>query len=171
MSSDPGMVRVTSSAFDAGGRLSAPYNCAGGGTSPPITIQHDPQAETWGVHATSTPVNSQSNQSSTSTTSQQVTHWLIWNIPNGQALSAGIPHGNPVEKVHGATQGKNDFGVFGYSLGCPLNESRSLTFAIFVLDTALTVSPTISVPQFVKKVYNSTHFRDGGSISVTVNGA
>jgi len=64
-------------------------------------------------------------------------HWVIWNIPVMQVISANIAHGKIVESLFGAVQGRG-YGKHRYSgPKPPFNWSHKYQFNIFVLNCTL----------------------------------
>ena len=68
--------------------------------------------------------------------------WLIWNIPAGPEIPAGIPPEGSVSFPITAVQGMNDFGRIGYSGPCPpQGTTHRYTFKVYGLDAMLTLPP------------------------------
>jgi hypothetical protein len=68
--------------------------------------------------------------------------WLIWNLPAGAEIPAGIPAQEVVCVPVPAVQGRNDFGKIGYSGPCPpAGATHRYTFKVYGLDTLLNLSP------------------------------
>jgi Raf kinase inhibitor-like YbhB/YbcL family protein len=66
-----------------------------------------------------------------------VTHWIVWNIPEGATqLAAGI---QPDSSPAGIEQGKNIRGVNGYQPPCPPAgvKPHHYIFELYALDTKL----------------------------------
>lgn len=48
------------------------------------------------------------------------THWLLWGLPaTTESIPEGVPTGETLSDLGGASQGTNDAGVVGYSGPCP----------------------------------------------------
>lgn len=72
-------------------------------------------------------------------------HWIIWNIPVMQVIPADIPHGENVEGLSGAVQGRG-YGKHRYrGPKPPFNWSHRYQFNVFVLDD------TMNLPSRSKK--------------------
>jgi len=70
-------------------------------------------------------------------------HWMIWNIPGSvDALPEGLPNIDHLITPHGAIQGENDSGSFGYFGPRPPRGTgvHHYHFQIFALDGPLTLS-------------------------------
>ena len=68
--------------------------------------------------------------------------WLIWNIPAGPEIPAGISPEGIVSFPITAVQGMNDFGRIGYSGPCPpQGTTHRYTFKVYGLDAMLTLAP------------------------------
>ena len=66
--------------------------------------------------------------------------WLIWNIPAGAEIPAGIPAEGIVSAPVTAIQGRNDFGRIGYSGPCPpAGTTHRYTFKVYGLDAMLSL--------------------------------
>jgi len=169
---DYGHVNATSLEFGYGAPLPQPYNCSNGGESPPLTIKNQyptGKEKTWAVTAQSVPASSRGNDSGT-THPKPVTHWLIWNIPYGHDLPPNVPHGKTVSSLNNAKQGKNDFGDYGYTLGCPLTEKRFISFNVFTLTSTITTDLNIAEQDLVDKIYNSGKLQEVGGTGAVVGG-
>jgi Raf kinase inhibitor-like YbhB/YbcL family protein len=68
--------------------------------------------------------------------------WLIWNLPAGDEIPAGIPAEEVVSDPVPAVQGRNDFGKIGYSGPCPPpGATHRYTFKVYGLDAMLNLPP------------------------------
>lgn len=68
-------------------------------------------------------------------------HWVIWNIPATAVLPEDIPHGETVESLGGAVQGRG-YGKHGYrGPKPPFRWSHSYHFSVFALDCRLDLPP------------------------------
>ena len=64
-------------------------------------------------------------------------HWVIWNIPVMQVIPSNIPHGETVEELSGAVQGRG-YGKHRYrGPKPPFNWSHRYQFNVFILDCKL----------------------------------
>lgn len=68
-------------------------------------------------------------------------HWVMWNLPaNRLSIPEGISHGEVVEELDGAIQGKSEYGGKHYYRGPkPPMGSHRYRFQVFVLDTMLSI--------------------------------
>lgn len=68
--------------------------------------------------------------------------WLIWNLPPIPEIPSGIPRAGTVESPVPAVQGRNDFGIVGYSGPCPPpGMTHRYTFKVYGLDGMLDLPP------------------------------
>ena len=68
-------------------------------------------------------------------------HWVIWNIPATAVLPEDIPHGETVESLGGAVQGRG-YGKHGYrGPKPPFQWSHLYRFNVFALDCRLDLPP------------------------------
>lgn len=113
-------MKITSSAFSAGGNIPSKFTCDGSDTNPALQIEGVP-AEAKSlvliVDDPDAPVG-------------LFTHWLVWNIdPKATAFSEG--------NAPAGTQGTNDFGKSGYGGPCPPSGTHRYFFKVFALDRQL----------------------------------
>jgi Raf kinase inhibitor-like YbhB/YbcL family protein len=70
------------------------------------------------------------------------TPWIIWNLPAGQVIPAGIPCQGSTASPVPAVQGTNDYGTVGYSgPDPPPGETHRYLFRVYALDTVLDLAP------------------------------
>jgi Raf kinase inhibitor-like YbhB/YbcL family protein len=121
-------LKITSSAFEAGGMIPAKYTCDAENMSPPLSwggapektksfalICDDPDAPagTW-------------------------VHWVVYNIPeSSKELLENIQ--NDKKLTDGTLQGTNDFGKTGYGGPCPPSGTHRYFFKLYALDAMLTI--------------------------------
>jgi len=120
-SSAEAQITVASPAFQAGGAIPNQFTCKGVNQNPPLQfggipagagslalILEDPDAP-----------------------GGSFTHWLVWNIDPAttQIGTKSLPPG--------VSQGRNDFGKFGYGGPCPPSGIHRYFFRIYVLDRKL----------------------------------
>ncbi len=129
----PMELKVTSTAFQEGGRIPVQYTCDGADISPPLNwssgpggtksyalIADDPDAPlgTW-------------------------VHWVMYNIP----VTAGSLPEN-VKKTEslssGAVQGINDFKRYGYGGPCPPGGMHRYYFKVYALDAVVKAGPGLT---------------------------
>ena len=89
-------------------------------------------------------------------TSDELTHWLIWNIsPDIEELPEGITAGEIVKELDGACQGKNDFGDVGYKGPVANNHDHIYRFRLFTLDDKLNISTDIDKKEIEERMIGS----------------
>jgi len=124
---------VKSGSFTEGGTIPQRYTCDGADVSPGLTwagapegtqslalIADDPDAPvgTW-------------------------THWIIWNIPPGNALPEAMPKTDTL--IDGSRQGRNDFKRIGYGGPCPpAGKAHRYFFRLYALSAKLDLKPGAS---------------------------
>jgi len=76
--------------------------------------------------------------------------WLIWNLPPGDEIPAGIPAEEIVRAPISAVQGRNDFGRIGYSGPCPPpGSTHRYTFKVYGLDAMLGLPPGVTKAELI----------------------
>jgi Raf kinase inhibitor-like YbhB/YbcL family protein len=130
---------VKTTAFSEGGLIPKKYTCDGADISPALMwsgvpagtqslalIADDPDAPvgTW-------------------------THWIIWNIPRGDALPEDVAKTQGLKNQ--AQQGTNDFKRIGYGGPCPPpGKAHRYFFKLFALDTQLALKAGASRSELEK---------------------
>lgn len=90
------------------------------------------------------------------------THWVIWNIPATPKIIGAIPHGKKVESLHNAMQGIA-YGWHKYAGPKPPKGKRhQYRFTVYVLDSALSLSPYSAKNKFIRSAKN--HILQKGTI-------
>ena len=91
------------------------------------------------------------------------THWIIWNIPASNQIKGGIPAGKNVPGMRGARQGLA-YGLHRYAgPKPPRGRTHIYRFTVYVLDSAITLSPRATKKAFLKKA--ERHIIQAGSIT------
>lgn len=122
---------VQSTAFAAGGMISARYTCDGANLSPELRWKDAPA----GTQSLALIADDPDAPAGT------WTHWLLWNLPpQATLLPEGVP---PAETLaSGARQGRNDFRRLGYGGPCPPpGKAHRYIFRLYALDTRLELKP------------------------------
>ncbi|HKJ59670.1 MAG TPA: YbhB/YbcL family Raf kinase inhibitor-like protein [Halobacteriales archaeon] len=105
-----GSPTIASPAFDDGGAIPTRYTCDGEDLSPELSIADVP------ADASSLALLVDDPDAPGGT----FTHWLLWDVPASTSrIAEGVPSGETLDTLGGATQGTNDAGVVGYSGPCP----------------------------------------------------
>ncbi|MDD1719162.1 MAG: YbhB/YbcL family Raf kinase inhibitor-like protein [Methanoregulaceae archaeon] len=126
-------LHVTTSVFPAGGNIPQQFTCDGKNISPPLAWSPAPP----GAGSFAVLLDDPDSPGGT------FTHWVIFNIPPG---NAGVPEGLPgVPSLgDGSLQGTNSFGRTGYSGPCPPRGSpHRYFFKVYCLDRMLMLKPLI----------------------------
>jgi Raf kinase inhibitor-like YbhB/YbcL family protein len=113
-------MKITSSAFQAGGNIPSKFTCDGGDTSPPLQIAEVPSGAKSLALVADDP----------DAPSGLFTHWMVWNI---STQTNAIAEGSTPNGVRGT----NDFGKSGYGAPCPPSGTHRYYFKIFALDREL----------------------------------
>ena len=101
---------ITSPAFDDGGAIPTRYTCDGEDVSPELSIADVPADSSSLSLLLDDP----------DAPGETFTHWLLWDVPASTSrIPEGVPSGETLDTLGGATQGTNDAGVVGYSGPCP----------------------------------------------------
>lgn len=126
-------MRITSSAFEDGDKMPRVHTRDGNDSSPPLAIEAVPAA----ARTLAVVVDDPDAPAGT------WVHWLIWNIPAGSAIPAGIPGEPEVPNLAGARQGTNDFGDIGWGGPAPPrgHGAHRYRFTAFALDGPLELEP------------------------------
>ena len=113
-------IKITSSAFQAGGTIPSKFTCDGADVNPALRFEGAPAEAKSLVLIVDDP----------DAPSGLFTHWLIWNI---DPKATEIVESSAPKSV----QGKNDFGKSGYGGPCPPSGMHRYYFKIFALDSDL----------------------------------
>jgi Raf kinase inhibitor-like YbhB/YbcL family protein len=136
-------MKLTSSAFEAGGMIPKKYTCDGQDISPPLSwsdvpggakslalIADDPDAPagTW-------------------------VHWVAWNIPvTARGLDENVPKRDQL--ADGSKQGTSDFRRVGYGGPCPPSGTHRYFFKLYALDTTFTLPASTTKKDLEKAMQN-----------------
>lgn len=136
-SAKPGLT-LTTTAFDDGGIIPNKYTMAAQGTpvSPALEWTNVPDG------AVSFALILHDPDTSRNKTTEEVLHWLIFNIPGtARSLAEGVP--NTAQLPDGSIQAKNTRGAPGY-MGMGASAAgpyHHYTYELFALDTKLDIGP------------------------------
>ena len=113
-------MKLTSTAFEHGGRVPSRHTCQGSNTSPPLAIDGVPE----GTQSLALVMDDPDAPLGT------YDHWVVWNIPPDiVAIEEGRePQGTP---------GVNSSGERGYFGPCPPSGTHRYRFKLYALDTVL----------------------------------
>lgn len=126
-------MKLTSAAFENGGRIPSQYTCDGENISPPLTISDVPPGAKSLVLIMDDPDVPKHLRAD-----GMWDHWVVYNIPPD---TAEIPEGREPEGLHGTgTAGNQDY--FG---PCPPDREHRYFFKLYALDS------TLDVPAGAKK--------------------
>ena len=138
---DSGAIKISSAAFEDGGKIPVRYTCDGNNVSPPLRwsgvpngtkslalICDDPDAPmgTW-------------------------VHWVLFNIP---VEVTELPESVPCRPtlLNGAVHGINDFGNYGYGGPCPPKGTHRYYFKIYALDTRVNLKAGATKAQLLHAI-------------------
>src|SRR6266496_1393386 len=111
---------VHSTAFSHNGHIPPQYTCEGENINPPIEIESFPDDTKSFAIIVEDP----------DARSGVFSHWLVWNILPGEAIT---------EKTSVGVSGMNDFGKTGYSGPCPPSGVHRYYFKVYALDKKLNI--------------------------------
>jgi Raf kinase inhibitor-like YbhB/YbcL family protein len=120
-----GGLKISSPAFENGGKMPKEYTCDGKNINPPLKIENAP-----------------SNAKSLALVFDDIdaprgtyVHWIVWNIDPGlkEIRENFVPEG--------VVQGMNDFKKRNYGGPCPPGRAHKYIFRIYALDTLLNLNP------------------------------
>jgi Raf kinase inhibitor-like YbhB/YbcL family protein len=126
------VMTLISSAFADGGQIPAKYTQAGGEQSPPLAWTNVPEGVTSFVLIVHDPDAAIGNGT------DDILHWLVWNIPGTQTgLAGSMPHGPEIANGIRQISATGPFyrGPGAASAGPP----HHYTFELFALDTTIDV--------------------------------
>jgi len=116
-------MRISSPAFENGGKIPAKYSCDGQDASPEIAIEGVPP----GAQSLVLIVDDPDAPGGT------FVHWVMYNIPPSTTV---IP-----ENGSAGTQGVNSGGEQGWNSVCPPSGSHRYFFKVYALDAVLSLYP------------------------------
>jgi Raf kinase inhibitor-like YbhB/YbcL family protein len=119
-------MRLTSTAFQAGGMIPAKYTCDGANVSPPLEWSDVPQTTKSLALICDDP----------DAPGKTWVHWVAFDLPAGiMSLPENVPPQNTI--AGGGKQGTNDFKKIGYGGPCPPSGTHRYFFKIYAIDTEL----------------------------------
>ena len=137
---------VSSAAFTDGATIPARFTCSGEDISPALAWSGAPA----NTKAFALVVDDPDAGSSA------FTHWLLANIP-ASAQSLVEDTSRDATLADGAIQGQNDFGNVGYGGPCPpRGPAHHYHFAVYALDTTLSLQPGYSKQQLASAMQGHT---------------
>jgi len=81
------------------------------------------------------------------------THWVIWNMNPLEQVPPAIPQEPVVRTPVEAVQGKNSYGLIGYSGPCPPpGQTHRYDFKVYGLDSRLQLDPGATKPELLKAI-------------------
>jgi len=118
-------LKLSSPAFENGGKIPRKYSCDGANVNPPLKIENAPS------NAKSLAVVFDDIDAPRGT----YVHWILWNL---------VPDAREIEEdsvPDGVVQGMNDFKKANYGGPCPPRRAHKYVFKIYALDTLLNLNP------------------------------
>ncbi|MGZ3331669.1 MAG: YbhB/YbcL family Raf kinase inhibitor-like protein [Gemmatimonadaceae bacterium] len=130
-------IKITSTAFQAGGSIPSKYTCEDRDLSPPLAWSGAPPGTKSFALIVDDP-----DAPDPAKPQRVYVHWVIYNIPAATVALAENASKKGLPK--GAVQGKNDWGKAEYGGPCPPIGRHRYFFKLYALDTELTglSSPT-----------------------------
>jgi len=131
-------IRITSGAFEQGGKIPVKYTCDGQDVSPPLSWEGVPE----GTKALAIICDDPDAPMGT------WVHWVLFNIPPGVTeLPENVPAQPTLE--NGAVHGINDFRNYGYGGPCPPGGTHRYFFKIYALDAKVDLKPGATKAQLL----------------------
>jgi Raf kinase inhibitor-like YbhB/YbcL family protein len=125
-------LKISSSAFEEGGKIPSKYSCDGSNFNPPLKIKEFPTATQTFALILEDP----------DAPGGSFIHWLCWNIPPVEDIS---------ENSTAGIQGKNSTGKNSYSGPCPpAGKPHHYVFNIYALDIKLDLDKNSSRSELEK---------------------
>jgi len=144
-------LRLTSTAFEANGKIPRRHTCDGADASPPLAWTGVPD----GTHSLALLVEDPDARRGT------WVHWLVYDIPPG---AGEIPEGGPLPD--GAREGRTDFGEPGYGGPCPPpGPPHRYVFRLFALDADMGLPDGASRADLLREI--SGHVLDQAELTGT----
>jgi Raf kinase inhibitor-like YbhB/YbcL family protein len=130
-------IKITSTAFQAGGSIPSKYTCEDRDLSPPLAWSGAPPGTKTFALIVDDP-----DAPDPAKPQRVYVHWVLYNIPAATVALAENASKKGLPK--GAVQGKNDWGKAEYGGPCPPIGRHRYFFRLYALDTELTglSSPT-----------------------------
>jgi Raf kinase inhibitor-like YbhB/YbcL family protein len=130
-------IKITSTAFQAGGSIPSKYTCEDRDLSPPLAWSGAPAGTKTFALIVDDP-----DAPDPAKPQRVYVHWVVYNIPAATVALAENASKKGLPK--GAVQGKNDWGKAEYGGPCPPIGRHRYFFKLYALDTELTglSSPT-----------------------------
>jgi len=127
---------LSSSSFQAGGKIPRQYTCDGADSSPQLSWPALPA----GTKSLALIMSDPDAPGGT------FIHWVLYDIPAvTRELPVGVPKQGQLSDA--CRQGKNDFGKIGYGGPCPPGGTHHYVFTLYALDTTLGLPPGASRSQ------------------------
>jgi len=130
-------IKITSTAFQAGGSIPSKYTCEDRDLSPPLAWSGAPPGTKSFALIVDDP-----DAPDPAKPQRVYVHWVVYNLPAATVALAENASKKGLPK--GAVQGKNDWGKAEYGGPCPPIGRHRYFFKLYALDTELTglSSPT-----------------------------
>lgn len=140
---------LSSTAFSTDGTIPPKFTCDGENLSPALSWDAPPAGTKSLAILVSDPDAS----------GKPFVHWVLYDLPPDlRQLPEGVP-ANPLLS-QGGTQGKSDFGKFGYGGPCPLkaasDDAHRYVFKLYALDKLLDLAPGASQQEVMKAMEGHT---------------
>ena len=117
-----GNLKLTSSAFEDGGKIPRKYGYKNGNREPPLTMNGVPEG-------TKSLALIMDDPDAMGAVGKVWVHWVVWNIPFDQSQDKiGYTRGN---------EGITDFGEVGYGGPAPPDKRHTYVFKLYALDSKL----------------------------------
>jgi hypothetical protein len=135
-------MKLTSSAFEQGGKIPAKYTCDGENINPPLTISDVPSETKSLVLIMDDPDVPKRLRAD-----GMWDHWIVFNMP---ANLTKIEEGKEPEGIHGIGTSKN----LDYYGPCPPDREHRYFFKLYALNTQLNLPKKATKPQVERAMEN-----------------
>jgi len=134
-------IKITSRAFEDGGKIPSKYTCDGEDISPPLQWEAVPDG------TASIAVISDDPDAPMGTW----VHWVLFNLPpDTRELKENFPDDETL--ADGTRQGITDFGATGYGGPCPPSGTHRYFFKIYALDKKIDVAIIVDKAQLLQEM-------------------
>ena len=131
-------IKITSSEFENGGKITVKYTCDGEDISPPLRWQGVPNGTKSFALICDDPDAPMGTW----------VHWVLFNVP---AEVTELPENVPSQPTlaNGAVHGINDFRNYGYGGPCPPSGTHRYFFKVYALDAKLGLKAGVTKAQLL----------------------
>ena len=134
-------IKITSRAFEDGGKIPSKYTCDGEDISPPLQWEAVPDGTASIAVISDDPDAPMGSW----------VHWVLFNLPpDTRELKENFPDDETL--ADGTRQGITDFGATGYGGPCPPSGTHRYFFKIYALDKKIDVAIIVDKAQLLQEM-------------------